>query len=182
MRAMAQDLRSCEPEFLVATPERLLELVSLKAIDISGVSLLVSTFHCGTYRSARLLVCGSAATRRYRQNQPSTIDFGRRRLIEGEFDRRRSIEGEKGKKKKKRKRRKKKTSFPRAILARALSPPVGCPRPQAIFLPDEVPIPDKILLVSKTANKFQMLRSSLKEEGYEISEDSSCAFSIISDR
>ncbi|XP_034703767.1 uncharacterized protein LOC117928080 [Vitis riparia] len=34
-------LKSCEPEFLVATPERLLELISLKAIDISGVSLLV---------------------------------------------------------------------------------------------------------------------------------------------
>ena len=35
-------LKSREPEFLVATPERLLELISLKAIDISGVSLLVS--------------------------------------------------------------------------------------------------------------------------------------------
>ncbi|XAR52288.1 RNA helicase [Bertholletia excelsa] len=34
-------LKSCEPEFLVSTPERLLELASLKAIDISGVSLLV---------------------------------------------------------------------------------------------------------------------------------------------
>ncbi|KAB2063398.1 hypothetical protein ES319_A10G214200v1 [Gossypium barbadense] len=34
-------LLSCEPEFLVSTPERLLELVSLKAIDISGVSMLV---------------------------------------------------------------------------------------------------------------------------------------------
>ncbi|GMI80562.1 hypothetical protein like AT2G28600 [Hibiscus trionum] len=34
-------LQSCEPEFLVSTPERLLELVSLKAIDISGVSTLV---------------------------------------------------------------------------------------------------------------------------------------------
>ncbi|KAL6980251.1 Hydrolase [Sarracenia purpurea var. burkii] len=34
-------LKSCEPEFLVSTPERLMELVSLKAIDISGVSLLV---------------------------------------------------------------------------------------------------------------------------------------------
>ncbi|XP_042491852.1 probable ATP-dependent RNA helicase ddx5 isoform X2 [Macadamia integrifolia] len=34
-------LRSCEPEFLVSTPERLLELISSKAIDISGVSLLV---------------------------------------------------------------------------------------------------------------------------------------------
>ncbi|XP_039067288.1 probable ATP-dependent RNA helicase ddx5 [Hibiscus syriacus] len=34
-------LQSCEPEFLVSTPERLLELISLKAIDISGVSMLV---------------------------------------------------------------------------------------------------------------------------------------------
>ncbi|KAK9282983.1 hypothetical protein L1049_011210 [Liquidambar formosana] len=34
-------LKSCEPEFLVSTPERLLELISLKAVDISGVSLLV---------------------------------------------------------------------------------------------------------------------------------------------
>ncbi|KAL5709620.1 hypothetical protein ACHQM5_020285 [Ranunculus cassubicifolius] len=36
-----QGLKSCEPEFLVSTPERLLELVSLKAIDISGLSFLV---------------------------------------------------------------------------------------------------------------------------------------------
>jgi superfamily II DNA/RNA helicase len=34
-------LKTCEPEFLIATPERLLNLVSLKAIDISGVSMLV---------------------------------------------------------------------------------------------------------------------------------------------
>uniref|UniRef100_A0A0A9B2C3 DEAD/DEAH-box helicase domain-containing protein n=1 Tax=Arundo donax TaxID=35708 RepID=A0A0A9B2C3_ARUDO len=34
-------LRSCEPEFLISTPERLLELVSLKAIDVSNVSMLV---------------------------------------------------------------------------------------------------------------------------------------------
>ncbi|KAL8518142.1 hypothetical protein ACS0TY_009482 [Phlomoides rotata] len=34
-------LMSCEPQFLVSTPERLLELLSLKAVDISGVSLLV---------------------------------------------------------------------------------------------------------------------------------------------
>nr|CBX25398.1 hypothetical_protein [Oryza brachyantha] len=33
-------LKSCEPEFLISTPERLLELVALKAIDISGVSML----------------------------------------------------------------------------------------------------------------------------------------------
>ncbi|CAN1297812.1 ATP-dependent RNA helicase DBP3 [Linum perenne] len=34
-------LKSCEPEFLVSTPERLLELVSAKAINISDVSFLV---------------------------------------------------------------------------------------------------------------------------------------------
>ncbi|XP_022765539.1 DEAD-box ATP-dependent RNA helicase 20 [Durio zibethinus] len=34
-------LQSCEPEFLISTPERLWQLVSLKAIDISGVSMLV---------------------------------------------------------------------------------------------------------------------------------------------
>ncbi|CAA3007932.1 probable ATP-dependent RNA helicase ddx5 [Olea europaea subsp. europaea] len=34
-------LKSCEPEFLISTPQRLLELISLKAVDISGVSLLV---------------------------------------------------------------------------------------------------------------------------------------------
>ncbi|RLM69793.1 DEAD-box ATP-dependent RNA helicase 40-like [Panicum miliaceum] len=38
---IAGRLKSCEPEFLIATPERLLELVSSKAIDISGVSMLV---------------------------------------------------------------------------------------------------------------------------------------------
>ena len=37
-------LKSCEPEFLISTPERLLELVSIKAIDISNVSMLVSNF------------------------------------------------------------------------------------------------------------------------------------------
>lgn len=37
-------LKSCEPEFLISTPERLLELVSLKAIDISNVSMLVRKF------------------------------------------------------------------------------------------------------------------------------------------
>lgn len=38
---VTNSLMNCEPEILIATPERLLELVSLKAIDISGVSLLV---------------------------------------------------------------------------------------------------------------------------------------------
>ncbi|CAH9120475.1 unnamed protein product [Cuscuta epithymum] len=36
-----QGLKSCDPEFLVATPERLQELISRRAIDISEVSLLV---------------------------------------------------------------------------------------------------------------------------------------------
>ncbi|QCE05463.1 ATP-dependent RNA helicase RhlE [Vigna unguiculata] len=36
-----QGMKTCEPEFLVSTPERLLELVSVKAIDISGISMLV---------------------------------------------------------------------------------------------------------------------------------------------
>ncbi|KAG6402212.1 hypothetical protein SASPL_139087 [Salvia splendens] len=34
-------LNNCEPEFLVSTPDRLLEVVALEAVDISGVSLLV---------------------------------------------------------------------------------------------------------------------------------------------
>ena len=34
------NLKSCEHEF-VATPERLLELISLKSTDISGVCLLI---------------------------------------------------------------------------------------------------------------------------------------------
>lgn len=34
-------LKSSEPEFMISTPERLLELLSLKAIDLSGVSWLV---------------------------------------------------------------------------------------------------------------------------------------------
>ncbi|GFP90990.1 probable ATP-dependent RNA helicase ddx5 [Phtheirospermum japonicum] len=36
-----QSLKSYEPEFLVSTPERLLELLSMKAVDISDVSLMV---------------------------------------------------------------------------------------------------------------------------------------------
>ncbi|RWW01070.1 hypothetical protein GW17_00035912 [Ensete ventricosum] len=77
---------------------------------------------CDTSEVLNLLLAPELppATGWYCQNRP----FGRRWSIEGEFNRRRLIEGEKGKKKKKRKRkkkkrrRKKKTSFPRAILAR----------------------------------------------------------------
>ncbi|RWW78402.1 hypothetical protein BHE74_00013375, partial [Ensete ventricosum] len=82
--------------------------------------------------------------------QTSVVDFSHQQSIDGEIDRRRSIEGEKGKKKKKRKRRKKKkrihTSFPRAVLARVPSPPTRRPRlriacvpssPASILLPRE---------------------------------------------
>ncbi|RRT60052.1 hypothetical protein B296_00030684 [Ensete ventricosum] len=82
----------------------------------------------GTYRSTRLPVCGPPATGRYHQNRSLTVDFDRRWSIEA-INHRWSIEGEKGKKKKKkRRRRKKKTSFPRAILAHAPSPPTSRPR------------------------------------------------------
>ncbi|RZS14848.1 hypothetical protein BHM03_00046597 [Ensete ventricosum] len=42
------------------------------------------------------------------KNRPSAVDFGRRRSIEGEFNRRCSIEQEKGKKKKRKRRKKEK--------------------------------------------------------------------------
>ncbi|RWW09124.1 hypothetical protein GW17_00027405 [Ensete ventricosum] len=73
----------------------------------------------GTYRSARLLVREPPATWRFRQK---SIVGGR---LKGEIDRRRSIEGEKGRKKKKKKKkekRRKKTYRPRAVLARVPSP------------------------------------------------------------
>ncbi|CAN8285527.1 unnamed protein product [Cochlearia groenlandica] len=34
-------LKSCEPEYLVATPDRLLEIINLKGVDLSRVSMLV---------------------------------------------------------------------------------------------------------------------------------------------
>ncbi|KAL2525945.1 P-loop containing nucleoside triphosphate hydrolase superfamily protein [Abeliophyllum distichum] len=60
-------LKSCEPEFLVSTPQRLLELVSLKAVDISGVSLLVIdglevTCEGDTIKSIRHYISGDAKT------------------------------------------------------------------------------------------------------------------------
>ncbi|RWW36317.1 hypothetical protein BHE74_00058672 [Ensete ventricosum] len=71
------------------------------------------------YRSARLTVRGPLATGRYRQNQSSVVDFGCRRSIEGEIDRWRSIEGEKGKKKKRKRRKNKEEDL--------LSPCRRCP-------------------------------------------------------
>ncbi|XP_076946797.1 uncharacterized protein LOC143618475 [Bidens hawaiensis] len=37
----ANGLKTCEPEFLICTPDRLVELVSMNAVDISGVCSLV---------------------------------------------------------------------------------------------------------------------------------------------
>ncbi|RWV80024.1 hypothetical protein GW17_00058759, partial [Ensete ventricosum] len=85
----------------------------------------------------------TARIRRYRQNRQSAVDFGHQRSIEGEIDRRQSIEGEKGKKKKRKRRKKKKkrriipcavlactppAGCLRVVLVRTLSPPAGCPR------------------------------------------------------
>ncbi|XVF23399.1 hypothetical protein REPUB_Repub13aG0034600 [Reevesia pubescens] len=63
-------LQSCEPECLVSTPERLLQLVSLKTIDISGVSMLVidgmESFSGGgfldTIKSVRQAISGKPHT------------------------------------------------------------------------------------------------------------------------
>ncbi|CAK8571184.1 unnamed protein product [Lathyrus sativus] len=62
-----QGLKSCEPEFLISTPERLLELVSLKAIDISDVSMLVidglnaicNAGHADAIKSIKKLISGN---------------------------------------------------------------------------------------------------------------------------
>ncbi|CAI8602031.1 unnamed protein product [Vicia faba] len=62
-----QGLKSCEPEFLIATPERLLELVSMKAIDISDVSMLVidgldaicNAGHADAIKSIKKLISGN---------------------------------------------------------------------------------------------------------------------------
>ncbi|KAL2326692.1 hypothetical protein Fmac_025750 [Flemingia macrophylla] len=62
-----QGLKACEPEFLVSTPERLLELVSMKAVDISGVSMLVidglnticSAGHADTIKSIKKCIFGN---------------------------------------------------------------------------------------------------------------------------
>ncbi|RWW16413.1 hypothetical protein GW17_00019703, partial [Ensete ventricosum] len=106
----------------------------------------------GTYWSISLSVCGLPTTGRYVKNRPSAVDFGHLRLIEGEIDRRRSIEGdrrsEKKKKRKKKKRRRNKTSIVavhrsparrRPCPVVAYGSPAHChrPHPRAIFLPRE---------------------------------------------
>ncbi|CAL9763400.1 unnamed protein product, partial [Musa acuminata subsp. burmannicoides] len=147
-------LRSCKPEFLVSTPERLLELVSLKAIDISGVSLLVSTFfvlfsdcYSEVFMSFAQNILSGPVTRLCQSDVVSCQSAFISQLVHFHTT------------------QEEKVAKIKQIITGIFS--------------SEVPIPDKILLISRSANKFQMLRSSLEEEGYEISEDSSCAFSII---
>ncbi|ESW17512.1 hypothetical protein PHAVU_007G245100 [Phaseolus vulgaris] len=62
-----QGMKTCEPEFLVSTPERLLELVSANAIDISGISMLVidglngicNAGHTDTLKSIKKCISGN---------------------------------------------------------------------------------------------------------------------------
>ncbi|RRT84141.1 hypothetical protein B296_00011471 [Ensete ventricosum] len=96
---------------------------------------LTGTAHSKTpYR----LVHNGPAADRYADRSLSggTAKIDSRQSIEGETDRRRSIEGEKGKKKKRRRRKKTiHTSFPRAVLARMSSLPTHCPRPRVAPMP-----------------------------------------------
>ncbi|RWW60952.1 hypothetical protein BHE74_00032018 [Ensete ventricosum] len=84
------------------------------------------------------------------KNRPAAVDFGRRRLILKEIDRRWSIEEEKGKKRKRKKEGGNKEYLASAVLARLPSPPAGrlraiaargSParrrRPRLLFLPRE---------------------------------------------
>lgn len=66
-------LKSCEPEFLVSTPDRLLELVSLKAVDISGVSLLVVDGLESSYKGVHFDDIKSI--RRHISGDPRTVVF-----------------------------------------------------------------------------------------------------------
>ncbi|KDP45031.1 hypothetical protein JCGZ_01531 [Jatropha curcas] len=66
-------LKSCEPEFLVSTPERLLELVSLKAIDISRVSFLVVDGLDSLYQDGSLGILNSI--RQCISGNPNTVVF-----------------------------------------------------------------------------------------------------------
>ncbi|CAL9763405.1 unnamed protein product, partial [Musa acuminata subsp. burmannicoides] len=175
-----QGLRSCEPEFLVSTPERLLELVSLKAIDISGVSLLVldgfNTFldlgFVDKLNSVRQTISGNPQVVLFSDCYSEVFTSFAQNILSGPVTRLCQSDV---------------ITCQSAFISQLVHFHTTQEEKVAkikqiitgIFSNDD-PIPDKILLISRTANKFQMLRSSLKE-GYEISEDSSCAFSIISD-
>ncbi|RZS25364.1 hypothetical protein BHM03_00058553 [Ensete ventricosum] len=85
------------------------------------------------YRAVRVLPLGyryadRPLPRGSVKNRSLAVDFGRRRPVLKEIDRRRSIEEEKGKKKRKRKKEEgNKEYLASAVLARLPSPPAGCP-------------------------------------------------------
>ncbi|RZR79440.1 hypothetical protein BHM03_00005163 [Ensete ventricosum] len=90
------------------------------------IGSLDTSFALTSYRYAdRPLLGGSV------KNRPSAVDFGSRRPIEVEIDRRRSIEEEKGKKKRK---RKEKEEGKKEYLAR-LPSPARRRRPQVACTP-----------------------------------------------
>ncbi|XP_076902165.1 uncharacterized protein LOC143556811 [Bidens hawaiensis] len=66
-------LKACEPEFIVCTPNRLLELVSMDAIDISGVcSLIVDGLECS---SGDAYVDSVISIQKYISVDPHTVVF-----------------------------------------------------------------------------------------------------------
>ncbi|RWW52628.1 hypothetical protein BHE74_00040928 [Ensete ventricosum] len=71
----------------------------------------------------------------------STVDFRRLRSIQGEIDRRRSIEEEKGKKKKRKRRRRRRGEVPRTALA--ATPPGGRPQAVAALAPSPPALPQR---------------------------------------
>ncbi|RWW09245.1 hypothetical protein GW17_00027270 [Ensete ventricosum] len=98
----------------------------------------LTTGHWFSSKTPYRLVHNGPVADRYADRSLSggTAKIDSRQSIEGETDRRRSIEGEKGKKKKRRRRKKTiHTSFPRAVLARMSSLPTHCPRPRVAPTP-----------------------------------------------
>ncbi|WOL01623.1 DEAD-box ATP-dependent RNA helicase 14 [Canna indica] len=176
-----QGLKSCEPEFLVSTPDRLLELVSLGAIDISGVSLLVLD---GVRTFLDLdLVDKINSIRKTISGNPQVVIFGDctneaftslvQNMLRGPVSR---------------------LSLNDAITSQSafISQHVHFYTVEeekiakikqilAETLDNEVAFSAKVLLISEMSRKYEMLTTSLKNEGYDISKDSN-AFSVISGR
>ncbi|XP_031107307.1 uncharacterized protein LOC116011994 [Ipomoea triloba] len=86
-----QGLKSCEPEFVIATPERLQELVSCNAINISGVSLLVvdgPSYEIGSIdaiKTIRQIICGSLQTVVFSDCSSNPYISVLQKLIQGSF-------------------------------------------------------------------------------------------------
>nr|GMC63597.1 probable ATP-dependent RNA helicase ddx5 [Ipomoea batatas] len=87
----APRLKSCEPEFVIATPERLQELVSCNAINISGVSLLVvdgPSYEIGSIdaiKTIRQIICGSLQTVVFSDCSSNPYISVLQKLIQGSF-------------------------------------------------------------------------------------------------